>query len=232
MVQKEAERSQAIALRRQGLSYREILSQVPVAKSSLSLWLQSVGLSRKQRQRLSEKKRVAALRGAKKRKEQRLKLVEEIFASTRKDVNHISRRELWLMGVTLYWAEGSKEKDKRPGSGIRFSNSDPFMIKLFLKWLKEVAMVDKNSIYLDLYVHENSRNSVQDLLRFWSKVTGFPTSRLNHVYFKRSRVKTNRKNTGIGYYGLLNVRVRKSSYLQRQIAGWIRGINQYYWGVV
>jgi hypothetical protein len=28
------------------------------------------------------------------------------------------------MGTVLYWAEGTKEKDYRPGTGIEFTNSD------------------------------------------------------------------------------------------------------------
>lgn len=55
MIQKIEEKKKAIELRKQGLSYREILEQIPVAKSSLSLWLRSVGLSKKQKQRLTEK---------------------------------------------------------------------------------------------------------------------------------------------------------------------------------
>jgi len=38
MISKTEERLQAIKLRQQGYSYNEILAEVPVAKSSLSLW--------------------------------------------------------------------------------------------------------------------------------------------------------------------------------------------------
>lgn len=232
MVQKERERTRAISLRRRGFSYREVLQQVPVAKSTLSLWLRSIGLSQRQRQRLTEKKIQAALRGAMKRREQRINATESIYATALNDIGAISQRELWLLGIALYWAEGSKEKEGRPGSGVRFSNSDPFMIKLFLKWLTEILRIDRNSVYLDLYIHESSRNSTQEAIRFWSRAVGFPPRHFQHVYFKRNQIKTNRSNVGSAYYGLINVRIRGSSKLQRRIAGWIRGINQYYWGVV
>jgi hypothetical protein len=52
MQSKRREREQAIAFRQQGLSYSEIRQRVPVAKSSLSVWLRQVGLSEWQRQRL------------------------------------------------------------------------------------------------------------------------------------------------------------------------------------
>ena len=69
MIPKIEEKNKAIELRKQGLSYKEILEQISVAKSSLSLWLRNVGLSKKQKQRLTEKKLKSALRGAKRKKE-------------------------------------------------------------------------------------------------------------------------------------------------------------------
>ena len=70
MKSKIEEKNKAIELRKQGLSYREILEQIPVAKSSLSLWLKSVKLAESQKQRLTEKKLASARKGALKRKEE------------------------------------------------------------------------------------------------------------------------------------------------------------------
>ena len=41
-------KEKAIKLRRRGYSYREIMREIPVAKSTLSEWLRSVGLSKHQ----------------------------------------------------------------------------------------------------------------------------------------------------------------------------------------
>src|SRR3989338_10887183 len=114
MIKKEKEKLLALTLRKQGLSYREILEKVPVAKSSLSLWLQSVGLSRKQKQRLTEKKLASARRGALKKKQDRIFRTKIIKEKAEKEVCKLSERERWLIGVALYWAEGSKEKEWNP----------------------------------------------------------------------------------------------------------------------
>jgi transposase len=45
MKSKVREKEKAIELRRQGYSYKDILAQVPVAKSSISLWLQNLPLT-------------------------------------------------------------------------------------------------------------------------------------------------------------------------------------------
>lgn len=71
-------RQKAIALRQKGFSYSEILVQIPVAKSTLSLWLRSVDLSRPQPQRLTVLKLRAIKKGATARHAERLKLLAQI----------------------------------------------------------------------------------------------------------------------------------------------------------
>lgn len=232
MVPKKSEKELAITLRRQGMSYREILEKIPVAKSSLSLWLRSVGLARHIRHKLTEKKRLGALRGSLSRKNTRISLTKKIFEDAKKDVLRISDRELWFMGVMLYWAEGSKEKEAHPGSGILFGNSDPRMIRLFLIWLFRICKVEKDQIIFEIYIHENSKNNVIKVQKYWSTVTGFPIKLFGRVYFKTNKIKTNRKNIGELYFGLLRVKVRASSTLNRKIAGWVHAICEDYCGVV
>ena len=53
---KKALKERAIELRKQGLSYNEILLQIDVAKSSLSLWLRDIKLTKEQKNRLKKKK--------------------------------------------------------------------------------------------------------------------------------------------------------------------------------
>jgi hypothetical protein len=137
----------AIALRRKGLTYSEILKEIPVAKSTLSDWLHSVGLSKYQKQRLTKKKLAAIKRGAEAKHMQRIVRTQKIIKDAQREIGMISKRELWLMGTMLYWAEGSKEKDYRPGSGVQFTNMDPLMICFFLRWLKEICGVDKKRAY-------------------------------------------------------------------------------------
>lgn len=228
MQNKIIEKNKAIELRKQGLSYREILETIPVAKSSLSLWLRSVGLSKKQKQRLTEKKISSALRGAKRKKEIRITATNEIKNKARKEIGEITKRELWLVGVALYWGEGSKEKNHRPGSGLQFSNSDPRMIKLYLGWLYKIMTVTKERIIFDIYIHENYKDNIDRVINYWSDCTGFSKDYFKHVYFKKNKIKTNRKNVGSDYYGLLRINVKNSSSLNRMVAGWIEGINKNY----
>ena len=214
----------AIALRRKGFSYSDILKKVPVAKSTLSLWLREVGLSKVQKQRLTQKKLEAALRGAMARKNDRIFRQKQIMQAALSEVGELSNRERWLVGAALYWAEGSKEKEYRPGSSVLFSNSDPAMVSFFLRWLFEVCRVPRSSIIFEIYIHESNAQRLVEVTRYWSKITGFPTSVFSRIYFKKHNVKTNRKKIDGLYYGQLRIKVSASSDLLRRIEGWISGI--------
>jgi len=212
----------SIELRKKGLSYSEILKIVPVAKSTLAVWLHSVGLSKKQKRRLTEKKLASALRGAAKRKNQRLALTTSLMEAAQKEIRKISDRELFLIGTALYWAEGSKQKDHNVSARVRFSNSDPKMIKLFLLWLDKICGIKSLDIRCDLYIHEKS-----DIIKaksFWQKEIMLP---IEGVYFKTTKI-TKRKNIGNNYVGLININVKRSTNLNRKISGWIDGICKYY----
>jgi hypothetical protein len=133
-----------------------------------------------------------------------------------------------LIGIALYWGEGAKEKEYRPGSGIKFSNSDPYMIRVFLRWLLEIVRVPEEKIYFDIYIHENYKDKINQVINYWSNNTGFSQKDFNHIYFKKNKINTKRKNIGDSYFGLLRIGVRSSSSLNRRITGWIQGINKNY----
>ncbi len=219
-------KNKAIELRKLGKSYSEILREVKVAKSTLSLWLRLVGLSKKQIQRLTLKKLQSARRGGDAKRQQRMEKSNRIIEEAERDVEHISERELWLIGTMLYWAEGKKEKDYSPGTGVGFCNSDYLMIKVYLKWLKTCLKIPEDRLVFEIYIHETHKDKVEEIRSFWSKETRFPLSFFRRIYFKKNKLSGNRKNKGIGYHGLLTINVRKSSELNRKITGWILGVGK------
>lgn len=213
-------REQAIALRRKGFSYSEILDQIPVARSTLSLWLRSVALAKQQKQRLSEKKRLAQMRGAETRHRQRIENTEEIIRQARIELGYFSKRDLWMFGVALYWAEGSKQKEWNPSASVQFSNSDPAMIQVFLRWLQEICNISLSHTRFSLFIHEKS--NIQKTKDFWQ---GVVSRDINFVYFKRHNPSPRRRNLGETYHGVLRVTVREGTALNRKINGWIESIS-------
>lgn len=216
----------AISLRKEGKTYSEILVEIPVAKSTLSLWLQEVQLAKKQKQLLTAKKLAAGLRGGLARKNQRIKLVENITNISRKEIGKLSDRELWLIGVALYWAEGTKSKIYNPSMGIVFTNSDYQMVQIFVNWLKYCCGVKNDWLFYEIYIHESCRDKIQQVIKFWSLKLQTSESNLQTIRYKKNKINTKRKNVGDLYNGCLRVKVRASSTLNRKIVGLIEGITQ------
>jgi hypothetical protein len=223
---KENFKKKAIQLRKNGESYSEILVDIPVAKSTLSLWLRSVDLSKKQKQTLTFKKIQAAWRGGETKKRDRIERSGKIIEQAKNEIREISDRDFWLAGIMLYWAEGSKQKETNVSVAIKFSNSDPMMLRFFIMWLKKFLDVSDKEIILEMFIHENFKSKKDFFVNYWSKTLSYPVSKFDRVYYKKHKVKTNRKNVGENYHGQLVVIVRKSTNLNRKITGWIEGFRQ------
>lgn len=217
----------AILLRSNGLSYSEILQQIPVAKSTLSLWLQSVGLSQQQKRRLTLKKLQAGKRGGQRKRQQKDETIKQIANEALKNMDSILNNKLYLMGMMLYWAEGSKSKEHNISQGFIFSNSDPLMIKLMLKWIRVCLKIPDKDIKMEIYVHQQYKSHVYELQKHWVSETGFPLSKFDRIYFKRDKIKTQRKNIGINYWGQIRIKICKSTNLNRFISASIVNICQY-----
>lgn len=217
-------KAKAITLRKAGNSYTEIIKQIPVAKSTLSVWLRTVQLSTPQQQRLTNRRYEASVRGGVAKKEKRIKHTAEIKKTAILEVGDISKRELWVMGIMLYWGEGAKSKEHNVSQGMIFSNSDPMMVKMYLTWLIKCLEIPIERIKFEIYIHEEYKTRLPQIGTYWATVTGFSIAKFSKIYFKRHSVKTNRKNKGDKYYGMLRVKTTRSTDLNRKVTGWIEGI--------
>ena len=225
MIKKTKEKQNAILLRKDGKTYSEILNAIPVAKSTLAIWLKKAKLSKPENQKFTEAKRLASLRGGQAKKKQRIEKQNKILSQANSEINNISDRELFLIGVIMYWAEGAKEKEYRPGSPFEFSNMDPKMIQILIIWLLKVCKINKNMLIFNIFLHQTHKNRVEEVRAYWSKITGFSINNFSAVYWKKNKLlKTNRKNTEEKYHGVLKIKVKRSSDLVRKIAGWSEGI--------
>jgi hypothetical protein len=117
-----------------------------VAKSTLSIWLKDVGLSKPQQQQITEKRKAAQIKGAAARRTTRIKEVDILLAAGISDIGEINDRELFLIGIALYWGEGNKQKLHNVSQGVAFANSDYRMVKVFIAWLDLIGKIRHPSI--------------------------------------------------------------------------------------
>lgn len=227
MISKLIEKEKAIMLRKQGYSYNEILKEVPVAKSTLALWLQSVEMAEKHKIRLTLKRMAAAKRGGLAKRNYRIKTVNEINNKINNISYIVDDDNFWLIGLMLYWAEGAKTKSYHPSVDLKFSNSDPKMIKLFINWCRKFFNIGNERFDISLYIHENHKGNIDYFIKYWSNNIGLSADYFAKIYFKKHNLSTKRRNIGENYHGLIQVRVKASTNLNREVEAWINKICLY-----
>ncbi|MFJ7302282.1 hypothetical protein [Streptomyces sp. NPDC099088] len=213
-------RARARELRLQGWTYDRIQLELGCSKSSISLWVRDLPTPER-RKRTREEASAIAKRGwevtMRLRDEERRRTKEAAAA----EIGALSDRELFLLGVGLYWAEGSKTKPHLTQERVTFINSDPRMIEVYLAWLRLLGVTPDR---LRLHVHIHETGDVEGAERFWTEHVGADATALGKTYLKRHNPKTNRKNLGQDYRGCLVIRVLGSAELYRRIEGWWYGI--------
>jgi len=108
-----------------------------------------------------------------------------------------SEEKLELTGLILYWGEGYKTFKSH---GIDFANSDPDMVKIFIKFLRLVYGVDEKRFRILLYCYANQ--NVISLIKFWSKLTGISKKQFSKPYVRKDFRENGRKMK----YGMVHVR--------------------------
>ena len=213
---KDGLRAKARELRLQGLGYDDIVARLHVSKSSVSLWVRD--LPRPVSQEEARRRGTEAAR----RRWHELQPVRDAQRAAECDaaaaeIGELTDRELLIAGAIAYWCEGAKSKPYRRDERVVFMNSDPGLIRFFLRFL-DSAGVSHDDLVFTVSIHESA--DVEAAHRFWRDVTGAQQAQFAKPAIKHHNLRTTRKNVGDDYHGCLAVRVRRGSKLYRRIEGW------------
>jgi len=183
------DRERAIRLRLQGKSYSEIKEVLGVGKGTLSVWLQAYPLSKERLHELQggNHARIERFRNTmlRKREDRQHRVYEQI----RQGIGNMNRRELYLAGLFLYWAEGTKMTRYT----VALTNTDPSMLRFFISWLLSLGVSQSE---LRARVHLYSDMDVEKQTRFWAKELG-----LSRKVFRNTYVKSSDSNKRKNYKG-------------------------------
>lgn len=221
---KVQEKNEAIRLRKLGYSYKEILKAVPVAKSSLSGWLKHLDYTKKQLKtielRLDASKKRGLYKSIVTNRNKRLAREQIVYEAAKKAFLENTKDSLFLLGIGLYWAEGTKR-----GSNFQFMNSSPHMIKLMFNWMRKYMGFEKERIKIRLFIHQVY--SHENCEHFWSKILNVPKERFQKTIFKPTPHKV-KKNPD--YKGCVRLSAGNIDDL-RKIAAWQKLLIAYYGSV-
>jgi len=211
-------RASARELRTQGMDYEEIAEALGISKGSVSLWVRDqptpARLSYEEcRKRSAEgvSRYWAAERPV---REARRAAAREAAAA---QIGELTDRELLIAGSIAYWCEGAKSKPHRRDDRVAFMNSDPSLIRFFLRFL-DTAGTPRTDLVFRVFIHENA--DVESAQQFWLEVTGAAVDQFLTPTLKHHNPKTVRKNVGENYHGCLRIDVRRSADLYHRIEGW------------
>ena len=213
-------REKVFSLRKQGYSYNIIAEQTGISKGTLSDWLSEVPFTpnNEVKARIG-RARTASIVAQRKRKLESFKLAEVV---ARKDIGKISKRDLLMLGLGVYIGEGSKT-----GGITRIVNSNPLIIRLTLRWFREIFGVAVRNFKVRIHLYPD--NDIQETLEHWSKELSIPMEQFQapHVDTRTGKKAFKR---GKLPYGTAHVTVQglgkpeHGVFLQRRINAWIEKV--------
>lgn len=172
---------------------------INVPKSTLSNWLSELPYTPNK----VVLKRVgkAQLKTAQTQRQKKLHSIAEAKSLARQELRSVSRRDLMLLGIGLYIGEGEKNEN------VGIINSDPRVIKLAIRWLKEVYGLGTANFTIAIHLYPD--NNIEKSLKFWSKTTGIPINQFGKTQVDRRKNKLQGKR-GKLQYGTAHLRVKSN----------------------
>jgi len=212
-------RAKAQKMRDSGYSYNMISKDLGIAKSTLSNWFKDKPFV--PNKEVLTRIQYGPIKSAEKKHNRRVQEIKELRKYGSDEIGMLSKRDLWMLGLGLYMGEGSKAHET-----IRIINSDPLIIKLAVKWFKEIGGLSDENITISVHLYPD--NDIKKCLKFWKLTTNLP-----HSSFRKTQID-NRINKSILKrgklpYGTAHLTIiskgdpEKGVRLYRRLSGWFSG---------
>lgn len=216
-----------IALRKKGKTYTEIANILKLPKSTVAWWLRNVKIPKSlekqifERSRKKWRKNIVAYNKiyAPLRSQEAEKIREEIKNNASKEIKNLSKENLQLIGCALYWAEGNKKNRWC----VRFSNSDPEIIKTMMRFFREVCNIPDEKIKARIHLYP--RINHQKTTNYWIKITRLPKKNFQKPQTQISRASKGKRPRNTLPYGTLHLTAGNTE-MACKVKGWVRGISE------
>lgn len=211
-------RETAEKMRKQGMSLGDISKKLNVAKSTLSFWFKNISLSESVIKKIKtngrKKSIIGLLRYSEFKRSERLERNSLLKQEGGALIGELSERDILMAGLGLYWGEGYKYENGELG----FTNSNPYMIRFYFRWLKSWG-IEKDALIFRITLNEFFRKEERNIKLFWINFLDVKEGQFSKSTF----IKTNLKKASLKnvekYKGILRVKVRKGTALRNKILG-------------
>jgi hypothetical protein len=194
------DKEKAIALRKQEMSYSQIKAILGVGKGTLSSWLKNYPLSKERISQLSWKNDRRIERYRETMKNKREKRLKEFYNEQKNKIFPLTKRDLFIAGLFLYWGEGGKTLP----SSLTLSNTDPSLINFFIDWVINHLDFPKEKIHIKLHLYYDM--DIKKETNFWSKKINISKKQFKNPYIKQTNFKAINYKRSFGH-GTCNVQI-------------------------
>ncbi len=205
-------------MRSKGETVRNIAKKLNTSFSTVSFWCRDIKLTDAVIKVMKFNKKERSIKGLLKYSEmKRAKRIKNTFDQKQegaKMVTNFSKKDIFMVGLGLYWGEGYKESNDEMG----FTNCNPKMIRFYIKWLNLNGILKGNLIFR-LSINEVFRIQERKIKNFWIKYLNIKEKQFSKTTFIKSRLKKGFIKNIDTYNGVLRVKVRRGLALKNKILG-------------
>jgi transposase-like protein len=207
---KTAERQRARLLRRRdGRSVKEIAGILGVSRSSVSLWVRDIELTQEQHAALRDRNPAYNhQRNGWAQNVRRGRVRRERFQQWGR-IAARCRNPTYVAGCMLYWAEGARNRN-----ALRFTNSDPEMVRFFVRFLREAFGVGPEKITVTCNLFADHEERQHEIERFWLDLLELPDSCLRKSTVNRYSRYSKKKRKNKLPYGTCRICVHSTEIVQ------------------
>lgn len=222
---KSDKKLEALSLRRQGNSIKDIAKALNVSRSTVSVWCQEVSLTEAQKEYLFNKQVSAGnagrQKGAEVNRQKRIAALDEAALFADKRIKVVSKEQLLFIGLGLYWGEGIKSRSG-PAAIV---NSDPKVLKVAKLWFLECMEVTSSDFRPYIYIARQHIDREEIIIKYWVKELGIPRSQFKSPIYINQKPMQKYENHD-SYYGVVSLRILKSTNLKYRIMALLEGVSK------
>src|SRR3989338_2159025 len=217
------EENKARELRRQGFSIKQIAETLNVSKGSVSAWVRDVELPEHLLVNIKNQRRLGRERSRITRLSNIAKANIELCTRCKQEILPFSQRDLWVAGLMVYAGEGNKTANVS-NQHVEVANSDPDILRIFIKFLMNVCSVPRSKIRVRLILYKDI--DVEEAHDYWSKELGIFVDQFQNPFIKQSYANLPYRHLRRSKYGTAHVNLYDVK-IYRKIMGWLRAIYEY-----
>lgn len=199
------------------LSIKDIAKRLGVAKSSVSLWVRDLPLSK---ETIADRCLAGCLKGAKIRCDDARAVRVQYQQDGLKMAEKYQDNPLFMSGCMMHWAEGAKDKNI-----AHICNTDPHFMRLWLKFIFRFFNIQPTDMVVHINCYLGNGKTQQQIESYWLREFNLPRSCLR----KTTVVTKHKFSTGVKKnkhpYGVGILKVYSTEIVQ-QIWGAIKFIGE------